>query len=222
MHYVHISLSVALCIFAKNSAAGNPGIDNLEVPALDPFTQPTTLDPNSLVALNNVASDNGAPDDNSPNTFALDDNTPNTFTLDDFAPNQKNVGSVGTLNLPNSDISGLTEGLTAISDSENCAGSLGKREDSGLTLACRPGIETPTSEIILPLNIPQNLQDLPKLPSKIRVDVSDWWYKQRKSLPILGNPLPKKPECDDILLCCRFEIPTPIGLVDTEYCGICE
>ena len=140
MHHVRISVSVALCILAsavlgvdENSAVGT-GIDNLEVPSLNPLTQPTTLDPNSLVALNNVASDNGAPDDNTPNAFALDDKTPNTFTLDDFAPNQENVGSVGTLKFPNLDISGLTEGMTAISDSENCAGNLGKREDSGLTI----------------------------------------------------------------------------------------
>lgn len=131
MRHLRVSISVALCIIASavsgvddNSAVGIPGIDNLEVPAFDPFTQPMTLDPTSIVALNNVASDNGAPDDN----------TPNTFALDDFAPNEENTGSVGTLNFPNSDISGLTEGLTTVSDSENCAGNLGKREDNGLTI----------------------------------------------------------------------------------------
>lgn len=125
MHHARISVGVALFIIAHavfgaddQSAVGNPGIDNLEVPALDPFTQPTSLDPNFIVAL-------------APENSASDDDTPNIFALDDVAPMEVNLGSVGTLGFPNS---GVAEGVTTISDSRNCAENLGKREDSGLTI----------------------------------------------------------------------------------------
>ena len=107
MHHARTSVGVALHIVAHavfgaddQSAVGNPGIDNLEVPALDPFT---TLDPNFIVAL---APENGAPDDD----------TSNIFALNDVAPMEVNMGSVGTLGFPNSDMSRVTEGLTTISE----------------------------------------------------------------------------------------------------------
>lgn len=131
MPHVRVSISVALFVIANTvlevddqSAMGNFGIDDLELPALDSFTQPTTPDPNFIVALNNVA----------PGTGALDDTTPNTFPLDDFAPNKQSIGSVGALSFSTSDTSGVAEGLTAIGDPRNCTENLGKRDDSGLTI----------------------------------------------------------------------------------------
>ena len=125
MYHVRFSICVALFTIA-NAALGvdDESANNLEGPALDSFTPPTSLDSNSLVALNNDALDNGAPHDKAPNTFALDD----------FAPSEENLGSVGTPSFPTSDTSGVTQGLTAVSDSGNCAENLGKREDKGLTI----------------------------------------------------------------------------------------
>ena len=118
MHHDRIFLGVSLFIIANAvlSAIGNPDIDHLEVPALD---SPTNLGSNFIGALNN-----GAPDEK----------TLNTFAPDDFAPNEEKLGSFGTLSFQNSDISGVTESLRTISDSENCAENFGKREDNGLTI----------------------------------------------------------------------------------------
>lgn len=105
MRPVQILINITLCIIANallgvdgQSTPENSGSDNLGVPAFDPFNQDSTLHSNYDVALNHVT------------------------------PDEENVGSVDSLNHPNSDISSGSGSLS------NCASNLDRRDDSGLTL----------------------------------------------------------------------------------------
>lgn len=126
MHiHFRISINVILFIIANvvseaddEDTTVNPGSDIFGTAALDLSNEGSTFHPDYDVALDNVALGNGASDINAP-------------------PGKEDLGSVESLNPLNPlipDTSSGAGGSIAVSDSNNCAGNLGKREDSDGTL----------------------------------------------------------------------------------------